>query len=255
MGELERTLRETRAAGRKIFAPYVTGGYPGVDAALLEGLAAAGADAMEVGIPHSDPIMDGGVIQQASADALTAGATLMSVLETVREAALELPVAVMTYANPVLHRGIEPFLDAVAAAGASGVIVPDLPFDEAAPFAEAARDRGIDNVLLVAPGTEPDRIEAIAAASSGFVYCVGTYGVTGARDQLEATAAEVVEALRLKTDLPLLVGVGIGTPEAAAQACSFADGVAVGSAVMRALIDGGADRMLDLAASFRRAIG
>ena len=254
MGRLETALRGVRDDGRTAFAPYVTGGYPGVDAGLLRALEDAGADALEVGIPHSDPIMDGGVIQQASADALEAGATFDGVLATVREAALGIPVAVMTYANPVLRRGEQAFLAAAAEAGVGGVIVPDLPADEAGPFVEAARAQGIDAVMLAAPGTAPDRLRAIAAASSGFVYCVATYGVTGARESLAGTAAEVVAALRPLTDLPLLVGVGIGTPEAAAQAAGFADGVIVGSAMMRALVDGGPEGAVALASAFRRAL-
>jgi tryptophan synthase alpha chain len=255
MGALETALRAARADGRKVFAPYVTGGYPGVDPALLRSLADAGADAIEVGIPHSDPIMDGGVIQQASADALAAGATLDGVLSTVRAAALPIPVAVMTYANPVLHRGAPAFLEAAAAAGVSGAIVPDLPVDEAGTLTRASRERGIDLVLLAAPGTSPDRLAAIADASAGFVYCVATYGVTGVREELAETAAELVAALRPRTDLPLLVGVGIGTPEAAVRACAFADGVVVGSAMMRALVDGGPAAAVSLAATFRAAIG
>ncbi|MEX0984409.1 MAG: tryptophan synthase subunit alpha [Actinomycetota bacterium] len=254
MGALERALLAVRDAGGKAFVPYVTGGYPGVDAALLRALAAAGADAVEVGIPHSDPIMDGGVIQRASADALAAGATPTSVLATIAEAALDVPVAVMTYANPVLRRGEAMFLDDLVAAGVSGAIVPDLPVDEAEAWGPAAAARGVDAVLLASPGTRTERLALIGRASNGFVYCVATYGVTGARDGLEGTAAEVVEALRPHTDLPLLAGVGIGTPEAAAEACGFADGVIVGSALMHALQDEGAPGLLALVKAFRASI-
>jgi tryptophan synthase alpha chain len=253
MGSLEIALRGARDAGRKTFVPYVTGGFPGVDAALLQGLEAAGADAIEVGIPHSDPIMDGGVIQQASARALEAGATPSGVLATITAASLSVPVAVMTYANPVERRGEEAFLDDLVAAGVSGVIVPDLPVDEGASFGAAAHARGVDAVLLAAPGIAPERLARIGATARGFVYCVATYGVTGARDRLSGTAREVVDALRPVTDLPLLVGVGIGTPVQASEACMFADGVIVGSALMAVLVASGGDALLRIAAAFRDA--
>jgi tryptophan synthase alpha chain len=254
MGALERRLRSLRDGGGKAFVPYVTGGYPGVDAELLRAIQDAGADAIEVGIPHSDPIMDGGVIQQASARALQEGATPADVLATIRRAALTIPVVVMTYANPVERRGEAPFLDDLVQAGVAGAIVPDLPVDEAGGFDETATARGIDAVLLAAPGTAPERLARIATTAHGFVYCVATYGVTGARDQLEGTARQLVESLRPLTDLPLLVGVGITSPEQAADACVFADGVIVGSALMSLLLNGEHDGALALAASFREAL-
>ena len=253
MPALETALRAARDRGRKAFLPYVTGGYAGVDAALLRGLADAGADAIEVGIPHSDPIIDGGVVQQASADALAAGVTVEDVFATIHEAGVGVPVVVMTYVNPVLRRGEDAFLGAAAAAGAGAVIVPDLPADEAGTFVGLARAHAIDPVLLAAPGTTPARLRAVAEAAGGFVYCVATYGVTGARETLAGTAAELVAALRPLTDLPLLVGVGIGTPAAATEACGFADGVIVGSALMRALIDDGPAAAVALASAFRAA--
>jgi tryptophan synthase alpha chain len=160
----------------------------------------------------------------------------------------------MTYANPVVNLGFAEFTDALDAAGVAGAIVPDLPVDEAASLAEATSDHGIDLVLLAAPGTTQARYEAIGRAAHGFVYCVATYGVTGARGGLDQTARSVVEAVRPYTDLPLLVGVGIATPTAAREACSFADGVIVGSALMGALIESGPSALLDLAASFRAGL-
>jgi tryptophan synthase alpha chain len=254
MGALGDALRARRDAGGRAFVPYVTGGYPGVDAALLRRLAAAGADAIEVGIPFSDPVMDGGVIQQASAEALRAGSRLADILSTVREAAVDVPVAVMTYVNPVYRHGISAFLDDVQAAGVAGVIVPDLPVDEFAELEDEAAARSVDAVLLAAPGTREERVAEIGRRSRGFVYCVATYGVTGARDRLEGTAAEVVTALRPHTDLPLLVGVGIGAPAQAAEVCAFADGVVVGSALMSRVVGGDIEGALALAAEFRRAV-
>jgi tryptophan synthase alpha chain len=254
MGALEAALRARRSSGGRSFVPYVTGGFPGVDAELLRALEAAGADAVEVGIPFSDPVMDGGVIQEASRRALEAGARPDDVLATIAEAALSIPVAVMTYVNPVLRRGIVRFLDEACASGVAGIVVPDVPVDEASGLTADAEARGIDAVLLAAPGTAPDRLAAIAAAAHGFVYCVGTYGVTGARASLSSSGREVVEALRPLTDLPLLVGVGIATPALAAEACVFADGVIVGSALMERLVAGDRPGCLDLLASFRDAM-
>jgi tryptophan synthase alpha chain len=254
VGELERALRARRDAGGKAFVPYVTGGLPGIDADLLRGLEAAGADAIEVGIPFSDPVMDGGVVQEASRLALEAGATVGGVLGTIKEAALGVPVAVMTYLNPVLHRGIETFLDEAAAAGVRGAIVPDLPVDEAGEWLELAERAGIDAVLLAAPGCSSERLRSIASASRGFVYCVATYGVTGVRERLAATARELVTAIRPLSDVPLLLGVGIGTPEQASEACGFADGVIVGSALVRHLVEGDRTGALAAAAGFRAAI-
>ena len=155
MNRLEATLRGVRDRGAKCFVPYVTGGYPGVDVGLLRKLAAAGADAIEVGIPHSDPIMDGGVIQEASRVALERGTRLDDVLAAVAAAAVDAPIAVMTYANIVHHRGYESFCDDLAGSGVTGAIVPDLPVDEAERFAAIGAARGIDVVLLAAPGTTP----------------------------------------------------------------------------------------------------
>jgi tryptophan synthase alpha chain len=146
------------------------------------------------------------------------------------------------------------FLDDAARAGVTGAIVPDLPVDEAEDLARACRAAGVDPVLLAAPGSGPDRLAAIAGLAGGFVYCVATYGVTGARETLADAAGEVVGALRPLTDLPLLVGVGIGTPEQAAQACGFADGVIVGSALVRHLLAGDREAALGIAARFRAAI-
>jgi tryptophan synthase alpha chain len=254
MGPLEEALRARRGSGGRAFVPYVTGGAPGVDAELLRRLAGIGADAIEVGIPFSDPVMDGGVIQRASADALRSGVTPSDVLATIREAALEVPVAVMTYVNLVVRRGVAAFLDDAARAGVAGVIVPDLPVDEAEDVESEAVASGIDAVLLAAPGTSAERLTEIGRRSRGFVYCVATYGVTGAREGLAGTARELVESLRPHTDLPLLVGVGIGAPEQATEACAFADGVVVGSALMARLVEGDTDGAVELAGAFRAAI-
>jgi tryptophan synthase alpha chain len=254
VGELETALRKVRDDGGKAFVPYVTGGAPGVDAALLRSLADVGADAIEVGVPHSDPIMDGSVVQEASRIALEAGTHPADVLAMIAEADVDVPVAIMTYANIVTHLGLARFCDDARAAGVSGLIVPDLPVDEASGLRALAVERGIDVVLLAAPGTSADRYREIGAGAHGFVYCVATYGVTGARDELAVTAREVVTAVRLFTDLPLLVGVGIATPALATDACAFADGAIVGSALMAPLLTGDRAGFASSAAAFRAAI-
>lgn len=254
MRDLEGALLARLADGGRAFVPYVTGGSLGMDAQLLRGLEEAGADAVEVGIPFSDPVMDGGVIQEASRLALEAGATPSSVLGIVKEAALEIPVAVMTYANPVWRLGADTFLETCVDCGVSGVIVPDLPVDEAAAWRTACERAGVSSVFLAAPGTSTDRLRAVADASRGFVYCVATYGVTGERERLARTASELVARLRPLTDRPLLVGVGIGDPSQAVEACRFADGVVVGSALVRPLLGGDTDGALSLARAFRAAV-
>ncbi len=251
---LAEALPALKARGAKAFVPYVTGGFPGVDAALLQALAAEGADAVEVGLPFSDPVMDGPVIQEASRLALEAGARPPTVFDLVAAAGLDVPVAVMTYVNPVLSYGIERFAADAVAAGVSALIVPDLPVDEAGPFLDVFDRCGLAAVLLAAPNSAPARLRAIAGCSKGFVYCVASLGVTGARSKLGASARHLVESLRPLTDTPLYVGVGISTPVQAAEAAGFADGVVVGSAIMEPLLRRERDATLRRAGSFRAAI-
>ncbi len=254
MTRLEDALRKRIAGGGRAFVPYVTGGFPGVNAALLHRIQDAGADAIEVGIPFSDPVMDGGVIQEASRVALENGTRPHDVLAMIGEAALSIPVAVMTYVNPVFRIGFESFLDDAADNGVAGVIVPDLPVDESGEWIELCDARGVAAVQLAAPGTSPERLQRIAQGARGFVYCVATYGVTGARAELGNPAHEVVAGLRPLTGLPLLVGVGIGTLEQAAEACTFADGVIVGTAMMAPIVAGDPAGAVTLAGAFRGQI-
>ena len=253
MSELEDRLRRRLDAGARALVPYVTGGLDGVDAALLRRLAGAGADAVEIGIPFSDPVMDGPVIQRASSRALDGGAHPEAILQTIGEAAIPAPV-VMTYYNPVLAVGEDRFLAAARDAGVVGIIVPDLPVDEGEGWRARAAAASVAPVFLAAPGTGADRLRLVAEGSEGFVYCVSTYGVTGARGRLEGTARQVVDALRPLTTKPLLVGVGISTPDQARQAGEFADGVVVGSAIVTKLLDGDADGAVELVAALRAAL-
>ncbi len=251
---LAPALAGVRAGGGKAFVPYVTAGLKGVDAGLLRSLQEAGADAVEVGIPFSDPVMDGPVIQEASRRALAGGASLVGAWALVAEAALDIPVVAMTYLNPVLTRGEGSFLSEAVEAGVSGVIVPDLPVDEADEWTRQSRSAGIASVFLAAPNSPAERLARVATASEGFVYCVSTFGVTGSRAELAGSARGLVETMRPMTSTPLLVGVGISTPKQAAAACEFADGVVVGSALVKCLLEGDGAGMLKLASAFRAAL-
>ena len=248
---LEAALRIRIDSGGKAFVPYVTAGLDGVDAELLRDIEAAGADALEVGVPFSDPVMDGGVIQEASRRALERGFQVNDALTLVREAGLSIPVMLMTYLNPILAHGQGEFITDSSAAGVAGFIVPDLPVDEGEFWSARCADAGLASVYLAAPGTGTSRLTQVADASTGFVYCVSTYGVTGQRASLSETSRELVEALRPLSERPLLVGVGISTPKQARQAASFSDGVIVGSALVRRLVDGDRQGAVDAARAFR----
>lgn len=239
MPRLQDVLSAKRDAGGKALVVYLTGGLPDLPgtARLIDTVAEAGADAVELGIPFSDPTMDGPVIQAASQRALDAGTTPQDVLSVAKPVADLLPVGFMTYANIVHHAGWERFASEAAAAGLCAAIVPDLPLEEAGPWLSAARGAGLDTVLLVAPTTPDERIGRIAAETSGFLYAVGLLGVTGVRDRLADSAVDLATRAKSLTDVPVLVGVGVGTPEQAAEACRVADGVVVGSAVVSRVLE------------------
>ena len=199
----------------------------------MAAVAAAGADAVEVGIPFSDPVMDGPTIQEASTRALAQGATPGSVVAALGE------VVVMTYYNVVFRGGHRRFARSLVEHGVAGAIVPDLPLDEFGDWGRAADDAGVETILLAAPTTPDDRLADIAARCRGWVYGVGLMGVTGERVSLAASAATMAKRLKAVTDLPVLIGVGVSTPEQAVEVCAEADGVIVGSALVRRLLDGG----------------
>lgn len=253
-GRLEEALRRRRAEGAKLLVPYVTGGL-GDWGGVLEAVAAAGADAVEVGIPFSDPVIDGPVIQEASSRALAAGATPDGIVAELRRLRLGIPVAVMTYYNLVFRGGHRRMALSLAAAGVSGAILPDLPLDEAGDWIAAADLAGVETVMLAAPTTSDERLVRICSRSRGFVYGVGLMGVTGERSRLAASALVLARRIKAVTDRPALIGVGISTPEQAVEACSEADGVAVGSALVRRLLDGGGPEAVgDLVGRFRQAL-
>lgn len=236
---LETHLRKQRDAGRKLLVPYVTGGLGSGWLDVVRAVAGAGADAIEMGIPFSDPVIDGRTIQEASQRALELGATPAKIVTEAAQLEIDVPLVVMTYVNPVQHAGYARFASELAAAGIDAAIVPDLPLDELDPWAEPAAAAGVETVLLAAPTTPDERLRAIVARSQGFVYGVALMGVTGERDQVAVQAQEMGRRCKAATDKPVLLGLGISTPEQAVEVASYADGVIVGSALIRRLLDGG----------------
>lgn len=237
-GLLEAALRARRDGGRKLLVPYVTGGLGTDWLAVVEAVAFAGADAIEVGLPFSDPVMDGPVIQEASARALAAGATPGGIVTALGGLDPGVPLVVMTYYNPVFRAGHHRFASTLAGHGVSGAIVPDLPLDELDGWSTAADAAGVATILLAAPTTPDDRLAAICARSRGWVYGVGRMGVTGEHATLSAAAADMGSRLKAVTDKPVLIGVGVSTPAQAAEVAGTADGVIVGSALVRRLLEG-----------------
>jgi tryptophan synthase alpha chain len=250
---LEQHLRARRDEGRKLLVPYITGGYPGWQDAIRAAVA-AGADAIEIGIPFSDPVMDGPVIQQASQVALDAGVTPVSVLDAVPHLDVGVPLIVMTYYNLVHHAGHRRFASNLAAAGVSACILPDLPLEESEPWCRAADSLGVETVMLASPTAPDERLPRIAARSRGFIYSVGLLGVTGERAQLASTATALARRLVAITDVPVLVGVGVSNAEQAFEATRVADGVVQGASVVRRLMEGGPDAVGEYVAEVRAAI-
>ncbi len=252
-GPLESVLREERDAGRKALVPYITGGLEGWQAAI-RAAAANGATAIEIGIPFSDPVMDGPVIQEASLRALRGGTTPVSVLEEVPHLDVTIPLGVMLYYNTVFRFGHERFAELLVRAGVAAAIVPDLPLEESADWCAAADAAGIDTVMLAAPTAPDERLVRVCARARGFVYSVGLLGVTGERDALAVTATALAARLKAITDVPVLVGVGVSNAEQARQAVRVADGVVQGASVVRRLMEDGPDAVGSYVAEVRAAI-
>jgi tryptophan synthase alpha chain len=250
---IEGRFGAAKAAGRKLLVPYVTGGHPGW-AEAVRAAAAAGADAIEIGIPFSDPVMDGPVIQQASQAALEAGATPPAILDAAAALDVEIPLVAMTYYNVVHHDGHRRFAGRLVAAGVAGCIVPDLPLEESEPWTRCADDAGVETIMLAAPTASDERLHRIVARARGFVYSVGLLGVTGERAQLAATATALAGRLLRITDKPVLVGVGVSNAEQARTACTVADGVVQGASVVRRLMEHGPDAVGSYVAEVRAAI-
>jgi tryptophan synthase alpha chain len=253
MPRLEAEFRAKRDAGRKLLVPYITGGYPGWQDAI-RAAAAAGADAVEIGVPFSDPVMDGPVIQQASQVAIEAGATPPAILDEVPQLDVTIPLIVMTYYNIVHHEGHRRFANRLIRAGIDGCILPDLPLEESEPWTRAADHEGVETIMLAAPTAPDERLPRIAARSRGFIYSVGLLGVTGERATLAATAIALAARIKAVSDVPVLVGVGVSDAQQAREATRIADGVVQGASVVRRLMENGADAVGDYVAEVRRAI-
>jgi tryptophan synthase alpha chain len=234
---ISRLFDRVRRQGRPALIAYITAGDPGMErtASLVEALERGGADLIELGVPFSDPIADGPVIQRASERALRAGATLRGVLGVAAQIRQysEIPMLLFTYLNPVLHYGFEALAADAAASGVDGCLLTDLSVEEAGQYVEVMRRHGLDTVFLAAPTSTPERLKLVAEYSTGFVYLVSRTGVTGERDSLSNTVAGLVRSMREVTQLPLAVGFGISRPEHAAAVGRLADAIVVGSAFVR----------------------
>ncbi len=236
---LEATLRAARDRGRKLLVPYVTGGMDNGWLTALRAMADAGADAIEVGIPFSDPVMDGPTIQETSSKALARGTTPASIFAELKDVDAGVPLVAMTYYNLVYRPGEARFARWLAGAGVSGAIVPDIPLEEAGSWCAAADAEDIDTVLLAAPTASDERLARICERTRGFVYGVSLLGITGERTSLSDTARSIAKRLKATTDKPVIIGIGISTPAQAVEVCEAgADGVVVASAIMRRLLAG-----------------
>lgn len=259
---LEVLFARTAAAGRAALIGYLPAGFPSVPDAVaaMRAMVEGGVDAIEVGLPYSDPLLDGPTIQAAVDHALSHGVTTTDVMETVRLVAESgAPTMVMSYWNPIERYGVERFARELAAAGGCGVITADITPDEAGEWRAASDAAGLDRIFLVAPSSTDARIDLTVEAASGFVYAAAVMGVTGARDQVGSSAEQLVQRTKNATSLPVCVGLGVSTGEQAAQIGRYADGVIVGSAFVRALLDSdspaeGVERVGELARELRAGV-
>ncbi|HEU5421617.1 MAG TPA: tryptophan synthase subunit alpha [Streptosporangiaceae bacterium] len=239
MSAVSEAFGKARSQNRAAVVGYLPAGFPSVGGAIAAAtaIARAGCDVVEIGLPYSDPLMDGPVIQEAVHQALTGGVRVADVLTTVEAvASAGVPVLVMTYWNPVDHYGVAAFARDLAAAGGSGLITPDLTPEEAGPWLAASDDHDLDRVFLVAPSSPPERLELISRACRGFVYAASLMGITGARDAVSSEAEGLVSRVREHTSLPVAVGLGVRDGAQARQVAGFADGVIVGSAFIQRLL-------------------
>jgi tryptophan synthase alpha chain len=239
-----------KAEGRGALVGYLPAGFPDVDGSIeaMRTMVEAGCDVIEVGLPYSDPVMDGPTIQAAAQQALEAGTRTTDVLRVVEAvAATGVPTVVMTYWNPVVRYGVEKFATDLANAGGAGLITPDLVPDEADEWVAAADAHALDKIFLVAPSSTDARLRSTTEACRGFVYATAVMGVTGARESSSDLAGPLVARTRAVTDLPVCVGLGVSHGDQAAEVASYADGVIVGSAFVRRLLDAGTDRAAGLA--------
>jgi tryptophan synthase alpha chain len=259
MTAISRCFESLRRNQECALIPFITAGDPDLEttAKALQVLDRSGADMIELGVPYSDPLADGPVIQAAATRALQRGTTLERVLEMLKSIipSLRSPIILFTYYNPILHRGIDKFLQQVQEAGVAGLVVPDLPLEESAGLIKPAAQRGIDLILLVAPTSDHERIEAIAHASGGFIYLVSVTGVTGMRTQMQGRVFDLLQQIRHVTDKPIGVGFGISEPEQARQVKEWgADAAIVGSAVVKRLAEGTPEQGLEAIGQFCQSL-
>jgi len=258
LDEIAAMFARAKREGRAAFLPYFPIGYPSIDDSLdaIAALAAEGADGFEIGLPFSDPLADGPTVQAATQVALENGVTVARVLDAVRALrarGVTQPMMLMGYLNPLLAYGLERFARDARAAGASGVIVPDLPPEEAGPLAEACAREGLALIFFIAPTSSPERIALVAERAQGFIYVVSVTGVTGARDTLPPELAAFIARVRAQTQTPLVLGFGISRPEQARQLNTLVDGFIVGSALVRAA-QSGVEAVRELGGTLRRAL-
>ncbi|MQS11789.1 tryptophan synthase subunit alpha [Streptomyces kaniharaensis] len=251
--KLSDILAAAKAENRAALIGYLPAGFPTVDGGIraIDALIEGGCDVVEVGLPHSDPVLDGAVIQTADDIALRGGVRIKDVLRTVQEVAAAHPeaaVLVMTYWNPVERYGTARFAADLAAAGGAGCILPDLPVEESEEWRKSADEHGLDTVFVVAPSSKDRRLAEVTAAGSGFVYAAAVMGVTGTRTQVDSLAEDLVARTRAVTDLPVCVGLGVSNADQAAEVAGFADGVIVGSAFVKRILDADGDEPAALAA-------
>ena len=249
MTRIADTFTRLRDEHKPGLVTYVTAGDPDLDrtAGILRALDRAGADVLEVGVPFSDPLADGPVIQRATERALAAGTTLSGVLDLLdsMRGDLDAPIVIFSYANPILRLGAERFADRARGAGVDGVLILDLPIEEADEFRAMLAGRGIDTILLLSPTTTDDRLRRAAELGSGFLYAISRLGVTGARDTLAAGAQEMVRRIRSVSDLPVALGFGISKPDHVREVGQWADAAVVGSALVDVIAREGASRDLN----------
>ncbi len=259
MTSVSERFHSLRQAGQCALIPFITAGDPDLATTekAIKVLAESGADFIELGVPYSDPLADGPTIQAAATRALSRGVTLENVLDIVRRVSGEIaaPIILFTYYNPIFYRGVDAFMQLVAAAGVKGLVIPDLPLEESDAVLAAATANGLELTLLVAPTSPMERIEAIAKASQGFIYLVSVTGVTGARTTVASRVGDLLPKLRSVTDKPIGVGFGVSDPEQAKTLKDWgADGVIVGSAVVKRLAEGTPEEALQAVADFCKAI-
>lgn len=228
--------KNTKKLNKKLLVPFITAGIKGWEETLLA-FQDEGADAVEVGIPFSDAVMDGPVICEANRRALELGITPNIILEKVSQLNLSVPIIAMTYCNIAYRVGLNQFAGSLASSGFSGAILADMNYEVSGEWIEAGKDANISTIFLAAPTASDERLKNIAEVSTGFIYAVGLLGVTGERKELASSTIEILKRLKRITEMPVLAGVGISTPKQAAEACEVADGVIVGSALVRVLLE------------------